>query len=72
MFEIVCEASRYVPADIAAREPRIDWRGMIDLGNVLRHAYHRVDPARLLSTATKDLPPLREFVQRVLDEEGET
>jgi len=34
-----------------------------------RGAYHLVDPARLLSTATKDLPPLREFVKRILDEE---
>ena len=68
-FEIISEASRHVTPEIQAREPQIDWRAMIDLGNVLRHAYHRVDIDRLLSTAAKDLPPLRAFVQRVLDEE---
>ncbi len=68
-FEIICEASRYVPLEIQAREPQIDWRGMVDLGNVLRHVYHRVDFDRLLRTAEKDLPPLRTFVKRVVDEE---
>jgi uncharacterized protein with HEPN domain len=70
LFEIICEASRHVPKDIAAREPNIDWRGMVDLGNVLRHAYHLVDPARLLRTAVTDLPPLKAFVERVLAEEA--
>lgn len=42
---------------------------MVDLGNVLRHVYHRVDFDRLLRTAEKDLAPLRTFVKRVVDEE---
>ena len=68
-FEIICEASRHVPPEVQAREPQIDWRAMVDLGNVLRHVYHRVDVNRLVRTAEKDLPPLQAFVRRVLDEE---
>lgn len=69
LFEIISEASRWIPADVKARETEIDWQRMADLGNVLRHAYHRVDVGRMLSIATADLPPLKAFVQRVIDEE---
>jgi uncharacterized protein with HEPN domain len=68
-FEIICEASRHVPPEIKATEVEIDWRHMTDLGNLLRHAYHRVDVARLMKIAGTDLPPLKKFVERVLDEE---
>lgn len=68
-FEIICEASRHVPPEIRASEGQIDWRHMTDLGNLLRHAYHRVDVARLLKIAETDLPPLKAFVERVLDQE---
>jgi uncharacterized protein with HEPN domain len=69
LFEIICEASRHVPDEIKTEETDIDWRRMTDLGNLLRHAYHRVDIARLAEIAKADLPPLRAFVERILREE---
>lgn len=42
---------------------------MADLGNWLRHAYHRIDVDILLSIAQNDLPPLKAFVERVIREE---
>lgn len=69
LFEIVCEASRDVPNDIKAREADIDWQHMTDLGNLLRHAYHRVDVSRLMQIAQNDLPTLKAFVQKTVDEE---
>lgn len=69
LFEIICEASRHVPAEIRIKETNIDWQRMIDLGNVLRHAYHLVDVSRLSKIAQADLPPLKAFVERVLREE---
>lgn len=68
-FEIICEASRHVPPEIKANEGEIDWRGMTDFGNLLRHAYHRIDVARLMKIAATDLPPLRNFVEKVLHDE---
>jgi uncharacterized protein with HEPN domain len=67
-FEVICEASRHIPDDVKAREPGIAWRGMVDFGNELRHAYHRVDPALLWQIASRDLPPLKAFVERVIRE----
>ena len=43
-FEIICEASRRIPESVKSQQPQIDWKGMVDFGNLLRHAYHRVDP----------------------------
>ena len=67
-FEIICEASRRIPDDVKVRQPGIDWRGMIDFGNELRHAYHRIDPTILWDIAQRDLPPLKAFVERIIRE----
>jgi uncharacterized protein with HEPN domain len=65
-FEIICEASQRIPADVKAREPEIDWRKLVDFGNRLRHAYHRFEPSILWETAHRDLPPLKAFVERII------
>jgi uncharacterized protein with HEPN domain len=65
-LEIICEASRRLPDNIKARETTIDWRRMVNFGNLLRHAYHRVDPKLVFEIASRDLPPLKEFVERVI------
>jgi uncharacterized protein with HEPN domain len=67
-FEIICEAAHRIPADLKARQPEIDWRKMVDFGNRLRHAYHRIEPNILWETASRDLPPLKAFVDRVMRE----
>lgn len=67
-LEIICEASYRRPENIKARETSIDWKRMIDFGNLLRHAYHRVDPKLVSEIASRDLPPLKAFVERVIRE----
>lgn len=67
-FEIICEASRRIPADVKAREPDIDWQAMVDLGNRLRHAYHRIEPRILWEITHRDLPQRKSFVERVVRE----
>ena len=58
-FEIICEASRHIPAAIKSRETAIDWDRMTDLGNRLRHAYHAVNLDILLTIARNDIPRLK-------------
>jgi uncharacterized protein with HEPN domain len=43
LLEVISEASRHVPDAAKSRESHIDWRGLADLGNRLRHAYHETD-----------------------------
>ena len=69
LFEIISEASRHVPADVKTKRTEIDWQRMADLGNVLRHAYHRVNVVRLMRIAEADLPALKTFVEEVIRNE---
>ena len=70
-FEIISEASRRIPDATKLQESQIDWRSMADLGNSLRHVYHRIDPNRLWEIAERDLPPLKAFAEKIIKaEEG--
>jgi uncharacterized protein with HEPN domain len=55
-IEIISEATRHLPERLKASEPNVPWREIASIGNVLRHAYHRVDDeviyvARLASSS---------------------
>ena len=67
-LEIICEASRRIPEKIQAQQKAIDWQRMVDFGNLLRHAYHRIDPQIVFEIAARDLPPLKAFAERVIRE----
>jgi uncharacterized protein with HEPN domain len=68
-FEIMSEASRYIPNNMKEKEKDIAWQKLADLGNRLRHAYHRVDPNILWTIVEKDLEPLKRFVEQVVQDE---
>ena len=61
-LEIVSEASRRIPEELLAEHGHIAWRRVHDLGNVLRHAYHAVEAARLWDIVVDDLPILKAAV----------
>lgn len=42
-LEILSEASRHIPDAIKDAAPGMPWRRIADIGNHLRHAYHKVD-----------------------------
>jgi uncharacterized protein with HEPN domain len=65
LLEIISEASRHIPSEMKAREPNINWRRLADLGNWLRHAYHRTDPGILWDMVENDLEVLKVFVKRI-------
>ncbi len=47
-LEIASEASRHVPDSLKQQHgPNIQWRSVADLGNVLRHTYHKADARAL-------------------------
>jgi uncharacterized protein with HEPN domain len=68
LLEIISEASRYIPPDMQAKEPRINWRRLADLGNWLRHAYHQTDEGLLWAMVEDDLDPLKNFIERITQE----
>jgi len=68
LAKVISEASRFIPSDLKAKEPTINWRGLADLGNWLRHAYHRTDADLLWAMVENDLEPLKNFVERLSKE----
>lgn len=66
-LEILSEASRHIPEEMKAMEPSVPWRRVADIGNHLRHAYHKVDFEVLWNTwKTGELADLRDAVGRML------
>ena len=66
LFQIISEASRFIPEESKASEKDIPWQRMADLGNWLRHAYHRVDPDILWNIVENDLDALKRSVERMV------
>jgi uncharacterized protein with HEPN domain len=63
-LEIISEASRHVPADLHALAPRIPWRQIAAIGNLLRHEYQRADPLATWNIVEEHLP----FLAAAIDE----
>jgi uncharacterized protein with HEPN domain len=68
LLEVISEASRHIPTEAKSSEPGIHWRGLADLGNRLRHAYHETDAGLLWAMIENDLEPLSRFVERISKE----
>jgi uncharacterized protein with HEPN domain len=65
--EIISEASRHVPEELKAGTPEIEWHNIANIGNHLRHAYHRTDPGILWNLYEQGhLMRLREACQAFL------
>ena len=71
LLEIVCEASRAIPDEIKQRQPDIDWRKMVDFGNLLRHAYHMTKAEIVWDVIQSRLPPLKSFVENLIRSPGQ-
>lgn len=66
-IEIISEASRHLPEPLRASEPDVPWRETPSIGNVLRHAYHRIDDEVIYVVVTRQLDPLEAAARRLLD-----
>ncbi|MEO5337201.1 MAG: DUF86 domain-containing protein [Magnetospirillum sp. WYHS-4] len=66
-MERLSEASRHIPHEFKETRPEIDWRGVADIGNVLRHAYTQVIDHEIWTTVKRDLPPLAAAVSSMIE-----
>jgi uncharacterized protein with HEPN domain len=65
-LEILSEASRHVPTDWKEEFSQIPWRQVADLGNFIRHAYHKIDIQILWSIYESDLDAIEHAVDTLL------
>lgn len=68
VLEIVGEATANLSDEVKEQDPSIPWREMRGLRNIVAHVYHRVDPVRVWTVVTRDLPQTHEKIQRLLEQ----
>ncbi len=62
------EAAKALGERAEALCPGHDWKGFRGMGDLLRHAYHRIDDRLVWDSLTQDLPPLKTSVKNALAE----
>ena len=67
-IEIIGEAAGKIPSILREASPEIDWQEMLAMRIRLAHIYFDVNPEYVWSTVQDDLPPLRQSIQRLLNE----
>jgi uncharacterized protein with HEPN domain len=65
-FPVIGEAAVRFGREAPLIVPDVPWRQIRDLGNLLRHAYDKVDLEIIWQTITDDLPPLKAALLRAL------
>ena len=65
-LQIISEAAYRIGDESSQVDPGHDWHALRSLGNVLRHAYHRINDAMLWHVVRNDLPELKASVLQAL------
>ena len=66
-MQIITEAAVRLGDDAEVIAPGPDWKGFRGMGNLLRHAYHRIDDELVWNTVKDDLPVMRQVIVKALD-----
>lgn len=69
-MQIMTEAAIRLGGDAERIAPGPDWEGFRGMGNLLRHAYHRIDDQIIWNTVKDELPRMREVVVVALGADG--
>ncbi|MBI2334987.1 DUF86 domain-containing protein [Candidatus Daviesbacteria bacterium] len=66
-LEIIGEAARNIPQEIAVKYPDIAWGKMISMRNKVMHGYFGVDMEIVWKTINEDLPELQEKLKTLFE-----
>ena len=67
-IEIIGEAAKNIPVDMREGYGNLPWKKMTAMRDKVIHAYFGVNTKTLWSTVKNDLPPLRQLVQKMLND----
>ena len=62
----ISEAAKALGSNAEELCPGHDWKGLRGMGDILRHAYHRVDDRLVWDTAVSELPSLKRSIEKAL------
>lgn len=66
-IEIIGEATKNIPKTLKNKHREIPWKKMAGIRNKLIHEYFGIDIEILWKTITEDIPPLKIFIQNILE-----
>jgi uncharacterized protein with HEPN domain len=64
-IEIISEASRHLPSSMKAPYPKVRWKAIAGIGNVLRHEYHSISDRVIWGVVRDELPALRAVIHQM-------
>ena len=67
-IQILSEATKRLGEASGPKYIGPDWRSYCNMGNIIRHAYHRVDDELIWNTLKHDLPQLKRSLQQTLED----
>ena len=67
-IEVIGEASKKIPATIAAKYPGVPWKKMAGMRDKLIHEYFGIDLEILWTVAKRDIKGIRPEIRRMLRE----
>ena len=67
-FEIIGEASKYIPEYIKQKYKEVDWTGASGLRNRIAHEYFGISLSIIWNILKQELPILKEKIKQILHE----
>lgn len=64
-IEVISEASRAIPNELARTQPDIPWPSVRGIGNVLRHEYDGLSDPIIWRVVVDELPKLKLAIQNI-------
>jgi hypothetical protein len=65
-FEIIGEASKFIPENIKNKQAEIDWKGISGLRNRIAHEYCSISVPIVWDIIKKELPRLKNQMESIL------
>ena len=65
-LEIIGEAVKHLPKDVQKKYPKVEWKKIAGLRDILIHAYFGVDHVIVWDVVSNKLPGLKEQVSLIL------
>ena len=68
-LQIIGEASSSLSQELTTKYPRVPWAEIVAFRNILVHEYFRVDLKAVWKIIERDLPDLKNQVEKILENE---
>jgi uncharacterized protein with HEPN domain len=65
-LEIIGEAAKSIPKEVKKKYPNIPWDKIVGMRNKIAHEYFGIDVKIVWTTATKDIPQLKEEMKKII------